>query len=248
MKKMYLRMAVLMTAMMMTVTTFAATEDDDNDNDEEWTTLDSLSTDTTLWYNQTQQLNGVVIKGRLPKTRVKGDAMRTKVAGTILEKAGTLSDALSKIPSLEAERDGGVKVMGRGEAEIYINGRRVQDVSELSRLRSDQILHVDVVQNPGARYAASTKAVVRITLKKAQGEGISFQDNAGAMYQYGHTLTNNLNVNYRTGGLDVTASFWAGRYGHGKSLQEDDMYYLVGSMRTTALVLSTNTTTIPLVS
>ena len=231
MKKMYLRMAVLMTAMMMTVTTFAATEDDDNDNDEEWTTLDSLSTDTTLWYNQTQQLNGVVIKGRLPKTRVKGDAMRTKIAGTILEKAGTLSDALSKIPSLEAERDGGVKVMGRGEAEIYINGRRVQDVSELSRLRSDQILHVDVVQNPGARYAASTKAVVRITLKKAQGEGISFQDNAGAMYQYGHTLTNNLNVNYRTGGLDVTASFWAGRYGHGKSLQEDDMYYLVGQDR-----------------
>ncbi len=231
MKKMYLRMVVLMTAMMMTVTTFAATEDDDNDNDEEWTTLDSLSTDTTLWYNQTQQLNGVVIKGRLPKTRVKGDAMRTKVAGSILEKAGTLSDALSKIPSLEAERDGGVKVMGRGEAEIYINGRRVQDVGELSRLRSDQILHVDVVQNPGARYAASTKAVVRITLKKAQGEGISFQDNAGAMYQYGHTLTNNLNVNYRTGGLDVTASFWAGRYGHGKSLQEDDMYYLVGKDR-----------------
>ena len=48
---------------------------------------DSLSMDTTLWYNQTQQLDGVVVKGRLPKTRVKGDAMRTTVAGTILEKA-----------------------------------------------------------------------------------------------------------------------------------------------------------------
>ncbi|MCR5513312.1 MAG: TonB-dependent receptor [Prevotella sp.] len=192
-------------------------------------TLDSLSTDTTLWYNQTQQLDGVVVKGRLPKTRVKGDAMRTTIAGTILEKAGTLSDALSKIPSLEAERDGGVKVQGRGEAEIYINGRKVQDVSELSRLRSDQIQHVDVVHNPGARYAASTKAVVRITLKKAQGEGFSFRDNAGAVYQYGHTLTNNLDMNYRTGGLDITASFWAGRYGHSKSLQEDDMYYMVGN-------------------
>ena len=40
------------------------------------------------------------------------------VAGTILEKAGTVSDALSKIPSLEAERDGGVKVLGRGDAEV----------------------------------------------------------------------------------------------------------------------------------
>lgn len=55
--------------------------------------------------------------------------MRTTVAGTILEKAGTVSDALGKIPSIEAERNGSVKVTGRGEAEVYINGRRVQDKS-----------------------------------------------------------------------------------------------------------------------
>jgi hypothetical protein len=176
----------------------------------------------------TQLLSEVVVKGQLPKTQVKGDAMRTTVAGTILEKAGTVSDALSKIPSLEAERDGAVKVLGRGDAEVYINGRRVQDMKELTRLRSDQIQYVDVVQNPGARYAASVKAVVRITLKKAQGEGFSFQDNIDGMYQYGYTLTNNLDVNYRTGGLDITASLWAGRYGHAKSLQEHELTYFVG--------------------
>ena len=175
-----------------------------------------------------QMLGEVVVKSQLPKTHAKGDAMRTTVAGTILEKAGTVNDALARIPSLETEREGGVKVLGRGDAEVYINGRRVQDKNELTRLRSDQIQHVDVVQNPGARYAAATKAVVRITLKKAQGEGISFQDNANAIYQYGHTLTNNLNVNYRIGGLDITASFWAGRYGHHKSLQENDLTYYVG--------------------
>ena len=175
-----------------------------------------------------QLLSEVVVNGQLPKTHVKGDAMRTTVAGTILEKAGTVSDALSKIPSLEAERDGAVKVLGRGDAEVYINGRRVQDVKELSRLRSDQIQHVDVVQNPGARYAASTKAVVRITLKKAQGDGFSFNDSAEGMYQYGLSMTNNLDVNYRTGGLDITASFWAGRYGHGKSLQENTITYYAG--------------------
>ena len=75
-------LAILAMAVMMCTATFAQN--------------DSLSMDTTLWYNQTQQLHGVVVKGRLPKTRAKGDAMRTTVAGTILEKAGTLSDALSK--------------------------------------------------------------------------------------------------------------------------------------------------------
>ena len=216
MKNVSLRFAALMAAMLMTMTMTAQSND-------------SISTDTTMWFNQTHELSGVVVKGRLPKTRVKGDAMRTTVAGTILEKAGTVSDALSKIPSLEAERDGGVKVLGRGDAEVYINGRRVQDMKELSRLRSDQIQHVEVVQNPGARYAASTKAVVRITLKKAQGEGFSFQDDIDGMYQYGHTLTNNLDVNYRTGGLDITASLWAGRYGHAKSLQEHELTYFVGN-------------------
>ena len=207
-------LAVLAMTVMMCTATFAQN--------------DSLSMDSTLWYNQTQQLDGVIVKGRLPKTRAKGDAMRTTVEGTILEKAGTLSDALSKIPSLEAERDGAVKVIGRGDAEVYINGRRVQDMKELSRLRSDQIQHVDVVQNPGARYKASTRAVVRLTLKKAQGEGFSFQDSAEDMYQYGLSATNNLDVNYRTGGLDITASFWAGSYGHSKSFQDNTLTYYAG--------------------
>jgi hypothetical protein len=215
MKNVSLRFAALMAAMMMTMMAFAQSND-------------SISTDTTMWFNQTQELSGVVVKGRLPKTRVKGDAMRTRVAGTILEKAGTMSDALSKIPSLEAEREGGVKVLGRGDAEVYINGRRVQDMKELSRLRSDQIQYVDVVQNPGARYAASVKAVVRITLKKAQGDGFSFQNSTQFMYQYGGSLNNNLTANYRTGGLDLTGSFWVGTYNHYKGLQVNDMLYYVG--------------------
>ena len=179
----------------------------------------------------TQLLQEVVVKSQLPKTHVKGEAMRTTVAGTILEKAGTVSDALKRIPSLEADRDGNVSVLGRGAAEVYINGRRVQDLNELSRLRSDQIQHVDVIQNPGARYAASTKAVVRITLKKAQGEGISFRDNAGYLYQYGNAFTNNLDVNYRTGGLDITASLWAGDNRSYKGLQDNDILYYVSSDR-----------------
>lgn len=66
----------------------------------------------------TMMLGEVVVKSQLPKTRVKGEALRTTVEGTILEKAGTVADALSRVPSLEAERDGAVKVLGRGEAEV----------------------------------------------------------------------------------------------------------------------------------
>ena len=183
--------------------------------------------DTAYW--KSFELGEIVVKGNLPKTRVKGDAMRTLISGSILEKAGSATDALAKIPSLKAEKGSGVEVFGRGAAEIYINGRKVQDVNELDRLRSEDIQHVDVVQNPGARYAASTKAVVRITTKKRQGEGFSFVENAGGIYQYGWTGTNNLDVNYRTGGLDITASFWAGIYGHNRGNQSNDITYVIGN-------------------
>ena len=37
-------------------------------------TNDSISMDTTLWYNQTQQLGEVVVKSRLPRTKLKGNS------------------------------------------------------------------------------------------------------------------------------------------------------------------------------
>ena len=178
---------------------------------------------------ETELLDEVVIKSTLPKTFAKGDAMRTNIEGSILEKAGAATDLLKKIPTVETDRDGGVRVLGRGDAEVYINGRKVQDKAELTRLTADQIQYVEVVQNPGAQYAASTKAVIRIRTKRAQGEGFSFREYAQGMYRYGFTIANNLDLNYRYGGLDVTGSIWAGRYGHRRAIQQNDLIYKVGS-------------------
>ena len=67
MKTWNVKLMALTAVMMLTTTTTMAQ-----------TLNDSVSTDTTKWYNQTQQLGGLVVKGRLPKTRAKGDAMNTK--------------------------------------------------------------------------------------------------------------------------------------------------------------------------
>ena len=60
-----------------------------------------------------QLLGEVVVKGDLPVTRVKGDAMITSVTGTLLEKAGTAENLLNQIPNVTAQ-DGSVSVFGRG--------------------------------------------------------------------------------------------------------------------------------------
>lgn len=128
-----------------------------------------------------RMLNEVVIKGNLPKTRVKAGGLLTTVAGSVLEKAGTAEDLLDRIPGVSAG-NGSVSVFGRGSAEVYINGRKVRDSSELDRLASSNIKSVEVINNPGARYAASVKAVIRITTKRSQGEGFGFNNRAYAKY------------------------------------------------------------------
>ena len=149
-----------------------------------------------------QLLGEVVVKGDLPKVQLKGDAQVTNVQGTILEKAGTGNDLLSKLPGVSAE-EGTVNVFGSGTAEIYINGRKMRNASELDQLSSDNVKRVEVVRNPGARYDAAVKAVVRIYTKKAQGEGFGFNNRFVAKYQYDWTTVEQFNFNYRKGGFDL---------------------------------------------
>lgn len=112
-----------------------------------------------------KMLGEVVVKSSLPKTILKNGGMTTTVAGSVLEKAGTMEHLLDRIPNVSAQ-NGNIKVFGRGEPIIYINGRQMRDRSELDRLSSDNIKSVEVIANPGARYAASTKAVIRITQRR----------------------------------------------------------------------------------
>lgn len=149
-----------------------------------------------------QQLGEVVVKTDLPKTRVKGNAIVTTVTGSVLEKAGTGNDLFDKIPGLSAD-NGSVNVFGSGTADIYINGRKMRNSSELDQLSSDDIKSVEVLRNPGARYDALVEDVVRIITQKPQGEGFGFNNCAYVGYQYDLHLLDQFNFNYRKGGFDL---------------------------------------------
>ena len=165
-----------------------------------------------------QMLGEVVVKGDLPKMQLKGDAMVTTVQGSILEKAGTGEDLLNKIPGVSAGDDE-VNVFGSGTPEIYINGRKVRDNSELDRLSSDQIKRVEVVKNPGARYDASVKAVIRIVTKKAVGDGFGFNNRFVTRHRrtYGWTTFDQYNFNYRKNGFDLSGTLFGGRFRYGNN-------------------------------
>ena len=161
---------------------------------------------TVVLAEGSKMLGEVVVKSSLPKTILKDGGMKTTVAGSVLEKSGTMENLLDRIPNVSAQ-NGSIKVFGRGEPLIYINGKQMRDKSELDRLHSDNIKSVEVITNPDARYPASAKAVICITTKKPQGEGLGIDASTTGEYDEKDNFGGNgrLNVNYRKSCLELGA-------------------------------------------
>ncbi len=159
---------------------------------------------------ESQMLGDVVIQSPLPKTRLTGNSMITTVEGSMLGESGSAQEMLSKVPGMTGSGSS-LEVLGKGSPIIYINGRLMRDASELSRLRSEDIRDVEVINNPGSQYDATVRAVVRIRTKKQQGEGFSLDltasDDQDLRYGF-NTPRGKLGMNYRINGVDVFGSVY----------------------------------------
>ena len=168
-----------------------------------WHCLDGKTEVRLCLTPDNQLLNEVVVKGTLPKTQIKGDAMVTSVENSVLATLGSANDVLGKIPGVIKKGDA-IEVLGKGSPIVYINGRLVRDDSELELLNSDEIKHVEVISNPGARYDATVSAVIRIQTIRKQGDGFGFNVRSSVFQSdYNTDLIDQLSFNYRHGNLDV---------------------------------------------
>lgn len=146
-----------------------------------------------------KMLQEVTVKGSLPKTKLTGNSMVTAIQGTVLEKSGSAKEMLSKVPGMTLKGDA-LEVLGKGTPIYYINGRKMQNADELTRLRSEEIKEVEVITNPGAQYDATVTAVVRIKTIRRQGNGFGFDLTANSQndLRYGYwDGSSTLNIRYR---------------------------------------------------
>ncbi len=166
-------------------------------------------------------LGELEVKASRPSTIVKGNALVTNVEGSSLAIAGNAKDVLARVPMV-IDNNGILEVFGKGAPEIYINGRKVNDIIELSQLNSGEIKNVEVITNPGAAYSAQVKSVVRIRTKPPKGDGWSgtFRTDNGFLHHY--RTGNSLDLKYRTRGLEIFANYgwW---YGYNYTHRTDDM-------------------------
>ena len=193
------------------------------------TVWQALASSTHIQLQPDNQLLGeVVVKGTLPKTQIKGDAMVTSVENSVLATLGSANDVLGKIPGVIKKGDG-IEVLGKGSPVFYINGRLVRDNSELEQLNSQEIKHIEVISNPGARYDATVSAVIRIQTIRKQGDGFSFNVRSSTFQSaYNTDLMDQLNMNYRHGNLDLFAKL---NYNYTNSVQFSSITQSMQSIR-----------------
>ncbi|MGN0213489.1 MAG: outer membrane beta-barrel protein [Muribaculaceae bacterium] len=161
----------------------------------------------------TIRLGEVMVKASRPVTCIEGDALATTIRGTMLENIGSAKDVLGYLPGI-ININGAIEVLGKGAPTYYVNGRKVRSLSELDALKSKKIKRVELVLNPGARYASATNAVIRIIADREPGEGISLDNTLKLGIQDYLIGDDQLNLNYRNGNLDVFTNL---QYGYNKS-------------------------------
>ena len=168
-----------------------------------------------------RELREVVVKATRPATTMKGNALVTNIEGSSLAIAGTANDVLARVPMV-VDNGGTLEVFGKGAPEIYINGRKVNDLQELSQLNSQDMKNVSVITNPGTAYAANVKSVILIRTKPPKGDGFSGTIRTDNGFQHYFRTGNSIDLKYRTRGLEIFANYgwW---YGHNRDDRSNEM-------------------------
>lgn len=166
-------------------------------------------------------LGGVTVKGLRPQFKQTMGGMEVNVEGTLLAKMGTALNTIGELPlvSVKGEK---IEVMAKGEPEVYINSKKVRDMSELNELKSTDIKSIQVITNPGARYDATMEAVISIKTIRRLNEGLSFRSSTTGLYNSEWMAWQQVELTYRQGRLETFAHL---TYGTNYDKQKNDINY-----------------------
>ena len=162
------------------------------------------------------ELGGVVVKGKKPLVEIRADKMIINVESSINATGSNAMELLQKSPGVVVDKDDNISVKGKNGVRIYIDGRPSQmdnkDLAALLRsMNSADIEAIEFITNPSARFDASGNAgIINIKLKKNKLTGFNGNVSTGIMFGITPKTMNSLSLNYR----NKKANFF-GNYSNG---------------------------------
>ncbi len=151
------------------------------------------------------ELQEVVVTAKQPATKLVGSTLISTIPGSNLADLGTALDVLAQLPMIKVE-DSSVSVIGKSNIEIYIDGRPMRDEQELRQLLSSNLKKVELLMAPGASYASTTGAVLKITTRRNFVKGLSLTDQFLLDCRRKWSVLNYLALSYRTGNWELFAN------------------------------------------
>lgn len=118
------------------------------------------------------ELDEVVVESQVPLLEIKKDRIVFNVDQSINSLGISALELLRKSPNVFIDNSGNIRIMGRNNAFVAVNGKVLLltggDLDAYLRtIQSDQIEAIELITDPGAQYdAIGTAGILNIRLKK----------------------------------------------------------------------------------
>ncbi|WP_223608814.1 TonB-dependent receptor [Chryseobacterium sp. OSA05B] len=138
------------------------------------------------------------------------------VAASPVAKGNTTFDLLKQTPLLSSTDDKTLKIAGKNNALIYINGRKTNmDAESLVQLLkstpAENIQKIEVITVPGSEYQVeSSDGIINIVMKKKLSDGLNGNMRMSNMQNKFNGSSASLSLNYRKDKLGISGNVFTG--------------------------------------
>ncbi|SHM53241.1 Outer membrane receptor proteins, mostly Fe transport [Chryseobacterium polytrichastri] len=170
---------------------------------------------------KTKSIEEVTIKKQVFKKQ--SDRFVYDVAASPITKGNTTFDILKQTPLLSSTDDKTLKIAGKNNALIYINGRKSNMdadslVQFLKNTPAENIQKIEVITVPGSEYQAeSSDGIINIVLKKKMNDGLSGNMRMSNSQNKFNGSNASFSANYRKDKLGISANLSGGENIQGQS-------------------------------
>ncbi|EJL76100.1 outer membrane beta-barrel family protein [Chryseobacterium populi] len=163
---------------------------------------------------KTKSIEGITLTKQVFKKQ--SDRFVYDVAASPVAKGNTTFDLLKQTPLLSTTDDKTLKIAGKNNALIYINGRKTNMDAEsltqfLKNTPAENIQKIEVITVPGSEYQVeSSDGIINIVLKKKMSDGLNGNMRMANTQNKYNSSSASFSANYRKGKLGISANLNGG--------------------------------------
>lgn len=148
----------------------------------------------------------------------KSDRMVYDVANSPVAKGSNAFELLKETPLISTSDNASLKILGKNDAIIYINGRKSNMSAEavlemLKNTPSENIQKIEVITVPSSEFQVeSNQGIINIVMKKKKYDGMSGTWKLENKQGYYNNPNTSVSLNYKKDKLTVSTNTYVGKW------------------------------------